>query len=78
LVHPLREDRNEQAEEEDVAQNRDHGGDRASRDPFVVAQIARVREPQKGPPDPLFHLREFRVEKRDDHSCEQSDDRYDR
>ena len=72
---PVREDGNEQAEEEDVAQDRDHRGDGASREPLVIAQVARVREPQKRPPDPVSRFRESRVEKRDEDSCEQSDAR---
>ena len=77
LIQPLREDGNQQAEEEDVAQDCDHRGNGASREPLVITQISRVREPQKGPPHPVLCLREFRVEKRDEDSCEQSDHRYD-
>ena len=78
LVHPLREDRNEQTEEEDVAQHRDHRGDGASREPLVIAQVARIREPQKCPPDSVARLRESRVQKRDEDSREQGDERHDR
>mgnify|MGYP000305454204 CR=1 FL=1 len=50
LVHPLGEDGDQQTEKQQVAEHRDHRRDRTTDKPFVVAQIAGIREAEEGPP----------------------------
>ena len=78
LVQPLGEDRDEQSEEQDVAEHRHHGGDRAAGHALVVAQVAGIREPEKGPPHGLAQIREAGVERGDESPRDQGHRQHDR
>ena len=50
-VQPLRHDRDQQAKEQDVAEDRDDGRDGAQRHALVIPEIARVAQAKERPPD---------------------------
>lgn len=73
LVEPLREDGDEGANEDDVAQKRHDSRDRSKKHTFVVAQIAGVAQAQKCPPDGLVQMRELPTERPGDDSAKEGD-----
>jgi hypothetical protein len=74
----LGEDRDEQVQKEHITKHRHDRRDSAARETLVVAQVARVREPQEGPPYGIAELRGRRVGEQGDRPRDQGYDRDDR
>ena len=74
LAQPLDENGDQRPHEEDIAEYGDHGRYRGLGDTLVIAEVARVGEAQKGPPDGILGGLETRCELAHQHARPQRDD----
>ena len=64
LVEPLGENRDQQAQEDQISENRHHRGNRSLREALVVTQVTGIGEPQERPPDGFRRIREASAQTR--------------